>query len=145
MGVNLVVGNLQAARWRGSTEPVLGLRFTGFLMCQASGGEMSLPVTVHDLEMLLERCKESDREENGVPINQCTVKFEIGFKIVREIAHKCMCQNGQDELPRAMGSTRMRARTEFSGRRGSVTRHEVPREIATRSFAQNSDTKFRAH
>ena len=53
MGVNLVVGNLQAARWRGSTEPVLGLRFTGFLMCQASGGEMSLPVTVHDLEMLL--------------------------------------------------------------------------------------------
>ncbi len=53
VGVNLVVGNFQAARWRGSTEPVLGLRFTGFLMCQASGREMSLPATVHDLEMVL--------------------------------------------------------------------------------------------
>ena len=31
-----------------------------------------------------------------------------------------MCQNGQDELPRAVGSTRSRARTEFSGRRGSA-------------------------
>ena len=47
---------------------------------------MRLPVTVHDLEMLPERCKKSDREENGLPINQCTVKFEIGFKIVRKSA-----------------------------------------------------------
>ena len=33
--------------------------------------------------------------------------------------HESMCRNGQDELPRAVGSTRVRARTEFSGRRGS--------------------------
>ena len=36
---------------------------------------------------------------------------------------KCMCQNGQGELPRAMGSTRMRARTESSGRRGPAQPH----------------------
>ena len=34
-----------------------------------------------------------------------------------------MCQNGQGELPRAMGSTRMCARTEFSGRRGPAEPH----------------------
>ncbi len=79
--------------------------------CQTSGGEIRLSVTVHDLEMLPEGVRSQSEErmvylirmydQNGNLIPNRQGKW-----------YKCMCQNGQDELPCAPGSTRMRAQTE---------------------------------
>ena len=70
-----------AARSRGSTEHVLGLRFTGFLMVSSVRRGMRLPVRVHDLEMLPEGVR-SETEKGMDP-------YELMYGQIRDRIQNC--------------------------------------------------------